>query len=68
MYEKTQAVAEQLLFFIMRLKEMNIDSAQAQQIHNIETTIYSVLKAIKSIKNIRSNLIDMKESVDPVIT
>gem|GEM_PF-3713826 len=38
--------------------------SSTKQLHNIETSIYSTLKAIKAIKNIRRDLLDLRESSD----
>jgi hypothetical protein len=41
-----------------------MESSNTKQLHNIETAIYSTLKAIKAIKNIHRDLVDLRESID----
>lgn len=53
-----------MLLVVSRLKQFKMSDASASQLHNIETSIYSTLKAIKAIKNIRRDLLDLRESED----
>lgn len=65
LYEQSKKIADTLLLVCARCKQFKMDPANAKQLHNIETTIYSTLKAIKAIKNIRRDLIDLREATEP---
>jgi hypothetical protein len=64
LYEETKKIADKLIMVATRLKQFKMESTNAKQLHNIETAIYATLKAIKAIKNIHRDLIDLREAVD----
>ncbi len=63
-YEETKSIADKLIMICSRLKQFKMESANTKQLHNIETAIYATLKAIKAIKNIHRDLIDLREAID----
>jgi phosphate:Na+ symporter len=65
MYETTREIAEKLLIIATRIKQFTMEATNAKLLHNIETTVYSTLKAMKAIKNIHRDMIDLREAVDP---
>ena len=64
LYEETKKIADTLIMAATRIKQFKIEPTNAKQLHNIETAIYATLKAIKAIKNIHRDLIDLREAVD----
>lgn len=64
-YEQIKNDSDIMLTALLHLKSLKKGKDNALQVHHIETTLYSCIKAIKAIKNIRHELIDLRETMDP---
>lgn len=67
LYEHIKSMTDTMIQVVLRLKPMTTGKDNTSQLHHIETIIYSCLKAIKATKNIRHELVDLRESIDPVL-
>ncbi len=64
-YEKIKQDSDIMITALLHLKSLKKGKDNALQLRHIETSLYSCLKAIKAIKNIRHELVDLRESMDP---
>lgn len=67
LYEETKKTADTLLLAVSQLKQFKMEKSNAKQLHDIETSIYSTLKATKAIKNIHADIVDLRETIDPEV-
>lgn len=65
-YEVVKTMADKLFAAVLQLKGMKKNQESVQQLRHIDKTIASCLKAVKATKNIRRDLLDLRESDETV--